>query len=250
MAQPLLCTARGVPNGDKRVVRGMGLWIGAGAVWLAGCGACAGQTELLESLPDHAAPGACYAHVKVGGHWVSPPVVAEAHWSSAAPWPGSVGPVWCLTPVAAKPPVWQPERYGWIEVLCDKDITPARIARLKSALAARGYYRGKLDGRMDETTAEAVTRFQTDQHIDHGGFLSMTTIRALEGTSPPVAPQVGYDVAAAQAHAYNQAFKELYRPQPALAMAYAAPAPSFAARADYPSAVQNGRLTWTGKVER
>lgn len=232
------------------MVRGMGFWIAAGAVWLAGCGACAGQTGLLETLPDHAAPGTCYAHVKVGGRWVSPPVVADARWSSAAPWPGSVGPVWCLTPVAAKPPVWQPERFGWIEVLCDKDVTPARVTRLKSALASRGYYRGKLDGRMDDATAEAVARFQSDQHIDHGGFLSMATIRALEGTSAPVPPKTGYDIAAAQAHAYNQAFKEMYRPQPASALAYAAPAPSYAARADYPSAVQYGRLTWTGKVER
>lgn len=232
------------------MVQGMGLWIAAGAVWLAGCGACAGQTGLLEALPDHAAPGSCYAHVKVGGHWVSPPVVAEARWTTAAPWPGSAGPVWCLTPVAAKPPVWQPERYGWIEVLCDKDITPARISRLKSALAVRGYYRGKLDGRMDDATAEAVTRFQNDQHIEHGGFLSMTTLRALEGTSAPAAPKAGYDIAAAQARAYNQAFNEIYRPQPAPDIAYAAPAPSFAARADYPSAIQYGRLTWTGKVER
>ncbi len=158
--------------------------------------------------------------------------------------------MWCLTPVAAKPPVWQPERYGWIEVLCDKDITPARISRLKSALAVRGYYRGKLDGRMDDATAEAVTRFQNDQHIEHGGFLSMTTLRALEGTSAPAAPKAGYDIAAAQARAYNQAFNEIYRPQPAPDIAYAAPAPSFAARADYPSAIQYGRLTWTGKVER
>lgn len=153
-------------------------------------------------------------------------------------------------PVAAHPSVWQPERFGWIEVLCDKDITPARVSRLKTALAARGYYRGKLDGRMDATTAEAVARFQSDQYIEHGGFLSMTTIRALEGTSAPAAPKAGYDLAAAQARAYTQAFKEIYRPQPAPAMAYAAPLPSFAARADYPSAVQYGRLTWTGKVER
>ena len=228
----------------------MGLGIAAGAVWLAGCGACAGQTGLLDALPEHAAPGSCYAHVKVGGQWLSPPVVAAARWSMAAPWPGSAGPVWCLTPAAAQPPVWTPERYGWIEVLCDKDITPARISRLKRALSLHGYYHGSLDGRMDEATAEAVSRFQADRRIDHGGFLSMTTLHALEETSAPAAPAGGYDVAAAQARAYSQAFKEMYRPRPAPVTASVPSMARYGARADYPSAIENGRLTWTGKTER
>lgn len=92
----------------------------------------------------------------------------------------------------SKSRVVEPERTAWTPVLCEADATPHRIKALQSALRARGYYKGKVDGLYGPATAEAVVRFQRDQNLPHAGFLSLPTLAKLgvgapRHAAPPVA---------------------------------------------------------------
>jgi hypothetical protein len=79
--------------------------------------------------------------------------------------------------------VVEPERGEWVQVLCEADANPHRIKAMQGALARRGYYKGPVDGLYGPATADAVRRFQHDQALPHGGYLSLPTLHALEG--PP-----------------------------------------------------------------
>ncbi len=153
---------------------------------------------LLPGLPAHAAPGVCYAHVKAAAR-LGPPGPATAHWRLTPPPPGAPGPLWCLvTEPGAPPQVVAPERDGWIRVLCDADATPVRIRRLQHRLHERGMYAGAESGRYDADTAAAVSRFQSAQHLAHGGYLSLRTVEAIEGggydrpATPPAPMEAAY----------------------------------------------------------
>ena len=137
---------------------------------------------VLTELPNHPPAGTCYAKVKVVDDPSAPPPGAHAVWKQTAALPGALGPTWCLVlePGRDTPSVDQLERVGWVRVLCDTDITPDRVRGLQRRLRAHGDYEGEETGRYDETTADAVARFQRDRKIEHGGYLSVTTVDAIE----------------------------------------------------------------------
>lgn len=144
--------------------------------------------EILAELPANAPPGECYAKVVVPGQReVGLPQAQGARWVQSAGPPGSPGPIWCLVPAGPEPVAFAPERYGFIRVLCDTDITRDRVVGIQRHLHEGGYYAGAYTGQYDASTAQAVTRFQSAQHIAHGGYLSVETVRAIE--APPVQVQ-------------------------------------------------------------
>jgi peptidoglycan hydrolase-like protein with peptidoglycan-binding domain len=165
-----------------------------------GDGAYAGQTAsasltvpvshdgLLSSPPNNARPGECYAKVVVPGQPIgAPPSQPRAVWVQTPPGPGQVSPTWCLyyEPGAPQPVAWTPERYGWIRVVCDRDITEDKIRHMQRRLHEWGDYDGAYDGHYDTDTAKAVARFQEQRHIDHGGYLSVKTVEALDAAPQP-----------------------------------------------------------------
>ena len=157
-----------------------------------------------------------------------PPIIQGAVWVMTPGRPGMPGPIFCLVPTAPIPqaPIESPARYGWIRVLCDADTTPERVGRIQHALADRGYYRGEVSGRYDRATVEAVTRFQSTAHIDHGGYLSLDTVQALE--APPAYPPA-YAPAPVVAYGYQSGYQSGYQAGPAYTYgppaAYPAPPP-------------------------
>ena len=66
----------------------------------------------------------------------------------------------------------------WFETLCSEEITPAFIASLQRALAARGYYGGAADGRMSLATKRAIRSYQAEQGVD-SDVLSLAAARQL-----------------------------------------------------------------------
>jgi hypothetical protein len=137
---------------------------------------------VLSELPAHPPAGTCYARVKVlADERAAPPPGPRAVWRQTPALPGAVGPTWCLvTEPGLPPPPPPPERFGWVRVLCDTDATPDRIRRIQGRLRAHGEYEGEETGRYDQATADAVARFQQSQHIEHGGYLSLQTVEAIE----------------------------------------------------------------------
>lgn len=144
----------------------------------SGGGGVAGD-GVLDELPSHPAAGTCYARVKVIAD--APPPGGHAVWRQNPGLPGSMGPTWCLVLEDGQaPPPPPPERFGWVKVLCDTDATPERVRHIQSKLHAHGDYQGAESGQYDQATADAVARFQQKQHIDHGGYLSLQTVEAIE----------------------------------------------------------------------
>ena len=135
----------------------------------------------------HGGERECYAQVRTPAAYAPPPSGPEYVWRQAPAPPGAPGPVWCLTvqPFPNQPVQVAPARLGWIRVLCADDATPERVSSLQRGLHARGLYRGEIDGRYDEQTADAVIAFQHERHIDHRGYLSYETMGALEAPAPP-----------------------------------------------------------------
>jgi hypothetical protein len=66
----------------------------------------------------------------------------------------------------------------WFLVPCASTMTPEFIASVQRALAARGYYRGDISGKMSAGTRAAVRRFQKPQGLD-SDILSLATARNL-----------------------------------------------------------------------
>ncbi len=78
-----------------------------------------------------------------------------------------------------------PERAGWIRVICDHDRTREKINHVQRRLHDWGVYSGAFSGEFDTATAEAVQRFQSERHIEHGGYLSFRTLEALDAPPTP-----------------------------------------------------------------
>lgn len=138
--------------------------------------------ELLATLPADAPPGDCYARVRVPGEPIeAPPVATGARWVMTPGPYGSPGPIWCLVPTGfqAQAPI-PTMREGWIRVLCEQDATEDRIRGVQRRLHERGYYDGPMSGDYDAGTRAAVGRFQDEARLDHGGYLSLDTLDALD----------------------------------------------------------------------
>ena len=69
-------------------------------------------------------------------------------------------------------------RMEWRLVLCEADITTDLVSRIQSALLARGYPAGLVDGILGPRTLAAVTSFQQDNNTSSGA-LTIETVRAL-----------------------------------------------------------------------
>ncbi len=147
---------------------------------------------LLTSPPNDARAGECFAKVVVPGQPIgAPPPQPRAVWVQTPPGPGQISPTWCIyyEQGAPQPPVaFTPERFGWIRVVCDKDATVEKIRHVQQRLHAWGDYQGPDDGHFDDATAKGVARFQEQRHIEHGGYLSVRTVEALDAAPP--APQI------------------------------------------------------------
>ncbi len=185
---------------------------------------------LLSEPPANAKAGQCFAKVVVPGQPIYGPPVAQAHvrWVQTPPQPGTIGPVWCQVWEQGYQPsvTYTPERYGWIRVICDHDATAEKIGHIQHRLHDWGYYQGGYGGKYDDATAEAVKRFQSERHIEHGGYLSYKTMEALDAAppAPVVAPPVSY-AQGYQAQGYQA---QGYQAQGYQAQGYAYQAQSFA----------------------
>jgi len=163
--------------------------------------------EVLAELPENAPPGECYARVRAPDA-APPPALQGAHWVMTPGPYGSPGPIWCLIPTGPAPaPAAAIERYGWIRVLCDQDATPDRIREVQRRLHERGYYRGGFSGRYDAATAAAVTRFQSGARIEHGGYLSLETLQALDARDGSAASSAGYAYGYSSGYAQQSAYE-------------------------------------------
>ncbi|OYX35551.1 MAG: hypothetical protein B7Y99_03305 [Caulobacterales bacterium 32-69-10] len=191
------------------------------------------DSQILSELPADAPPGECYARVTVPGQPAGPPpMTMGAQWVLNPGPPGSPGPIWCLVPTGPTPVAVAPtiERTGWIRVLCDTDATPARIRGVQQRLHERGYYRGEMNGRYDQTTASAVGQFQSSQHIGHGGYLSLQTLDVLGmqdgyGPAPIPGPVYGQGYSQSYSQGYQQTAAYGALPDPCAQSCYAPPPP-------------------------
>ena len=66
----------------------------------------------------------------------------------------------------------------WFRVPCPEEMTPAFIASLQRALAARGHYAGTVNGEMTPRTLRAIRAYQAPQGLD-SGILSLAAARQL-----------------------------------------------------------------------
>jgi murein L,D-transpeptidase YcbB/YkuD len=57
--------------------------------------------------------------------------------------------------------------------------TPERYQEIQQALAARGYYKGPLNGAWDSDSVDALKRFQTDQNLSADGKLTPLSLIAM-----------------------------------------------------------------------
>ena len=201
-------------------LRKLGVILAMVSAPVAGCASAhedVSSQEILSELPANAPPGECYAKVVVPGQRVEqPPVMQGAVWVVSPGRPGMPGPIWCLVPTGpiAQAAIESPARYGWIRVLCDTDATPERIGHVQHALHDRGYYHGEASGHYDRATVEAVTEFQAGAHINHGGYLSLQTLQALD-EQPPAAYPPAYAPAPVVAYGYQSGYQSGYQPGPA-----------------------------------
>lgn len=69
-------------------------------------------------------------------------------------------------------------RTGWVEILCEKDITYDKIKSLQQALNDRGYNIDIVDGILDSDTKAVLTKYQQDNDLPVGN-LNIETLKYL-----------------------------------------------------------------------
>ena len=72
----------------------------------------------------------------------------------------------------------RPRQETWFESPCPEDLTPELISSVQRALAARGIFRGSINGQMDRATLAAIRRYQEPQGLD-SSILSLAAARQL-----------------------------------------------------------------------
>lgn len=105
----------------------------------------------------------------------------------------------------------QPERFEWAEVICDTNVTPDIISQLQGALSARGYYSGPVDGRNSTALSDALSRYQRDNNVASGGFITLETLQML-GISGSGAVLHGGQISTAPTAAFAAAAQSLSSP--------------------------------------
>ncbi len=71
-----------------------------------------------------------------------------------------------------------PPKLEWREILCETNTTPNLIRRLQSALNAKGYRAGRVDGQLGRETLSAVIKYQRDNNLP-SGQLTLATLKSL-----------------------------------------------------------------------
>ncbi|PHS22295.1 MAG: hypothetical protein COA85_11855 [Robiginitomaculum sp.] len=105
-----------------------------------------------------------------------------------------------------------PARYGWIQVLCNTNASPAAISGVQSQLQQLGYYHGQPNGQLDLSTENAVRAYRQAVNIPHGGYLSLQTMNALsEGRNTPE-PATAHAEAYAYARVETTTSQEVFYP--------------------------------------
>jgi hypothetical protein len=72
------------------------------------------------------------------------------------------------------------ERYEWVPVVCENTPSGAvSVSGAQRALAAKGLYRGPIDGIVGSRTTQAIREFQRQQGLPGNGSLTIETARRL-----------------------------------------------------------------------
>lgn len=71
------------------------------------------------------------------------------------------------------------ESVEWREILCDTNMTSAKITQIQRALQAAGHNPGPIDGSIGADTMSAVNAFQRSKGLPVDKYLNMATVRAL-----------------------------------------------------------------------
>ena len=72
----------------------------------------------------------------------------------------------------------QPEHAEWVQLLCDVNATPDKIAAVERALQKRGY-NVQPDGKIDPQLSKAVRMFQEENDLHATGLMTAETLAAL-----------------------------------------------------------------------
>lgn len=74
-------------------------------------------------------------------------------------------------------------KMDWREILCDTNMTKARITQIQQALIQAGYNPGVIDGAVGRDTMKAVNAFQRAEGLPVDRYLNIATVKAL-GVAP------------------------------------------------------------------
>lgn len=75
----------------------------------------------------------------------------------------------------------------WRPILCQTNVTPTVVRNIESALNARGYHPGAIDGSMDSQFRSALNRYQRDHGLPQDEYLNIATMDSL-GVAPQSDP--------------------------------------------------------------
>ncbi len=67
----------------------------------------------------------------------------------------------------------------WVGVLCDVNVTSAKLREIQGALKRAGHYAGPIDGVFGSQTSTAVASFQRSKNLSQGYGLTLQTLDAL-----------------------------------------------------------------------
>ncbi|WP_298256936.1 peptidoglycan-binding domain-containing protein [uncultured Litoreibacter sp.] len=118
----------------------------------------------VDMKPPSELPGVCWGHIPG-------PQITQIVSDIVIATPAQFGPNGEEISPAIYREVTRPQTFNegdgrWFTRTCDADMTPEFVATLQRALAARGLYRGDINGLMDQRTLRAVQEFQTPQGLD------------------------------------------------------------------------------------
>lgn len=68
----------------------------------------------------------------------------------------------------------------WVPVLCEVNVTSAKVREIQGALKKEGHYRGPIDGIFGGGTNTAITAFQRSKGLAQGFGLTLQTLDALQ----------------------------------------------------------------------